>query len=344
MRRLVKALEKRHEKRKLRWKLKKLDSSLTICEKSLLIILITLLYDDDNNNYFRVELTQNKFYDDSWKQISNDDAWIAKYYQQHTYSFEEAIKCHVETHHQTMYNVPNAPIFAYIQINMQGEKQTRFVDNFHRMAPIEYKFDHGEERSILVFTKGLENIEEAKKAGATLAGDASLVKSIQNGDLVLNDYQYIIAHTNMLPDLVHVRGLMRKKFPNPKNGTMGSNVVEMVNRFMNGITYSVVKDENQKDFAALEIQIGTLDMEKKHLESNLSSLLKDIDSMRPKREGKFITRVTLKSPPSKEELKIDPFVYVTETRAGFKKQTIVDEQEEQIDEDGDVLEKKEAVN
>lgn len=49
-----------------------------------------------------------------------------------------------------------------------------------------------------------------------------------------------------------------------------------------------------------------------HLEQNLVALLKDIDSVRPKREGKFITRVLLKSPPSSEKFKIDPFLYIPE--------------------------------
>lgn len=293
---------------------------------------------------FRVVIRTNKHYDDSWKQIAKDDVWIGKYYQFHTYSFEDALKCHRETHHPTMYNEPNAPIIAHIEINMQGEKSTRFVDNFHRMAPIKYKFDHGEERSILVFTKGLDNIEEAKKEGATLAGDANLIKSIQNGELSLHEFQYVIAHTNMLPDLVHIRGLMKRKFPNPKLGTLGNDVVDMIHKFMNGITYKVAKDENQKNFAALDVQFGTLDMDAKHLESNLDILLKDIDSMRPKREGKFITRVLLKSAPSKEELKLDPYVFVPEERPSDKKVYHAAAPVEENEIEDDEQEKKEAVN
>lgn len=246
-----------------------------------------------------------------------------------------------------MYNVPNAPIIARIEINMQGEKSTKFVENFHRMAPIDHKFDHGEERSILAFTKGQENIEEARKAGATVAGDANLVKSIQNGELLLSDFQYVVAHTNMLPDLVHIRGLMKKKFPGPKSGTLGNDVIDMINRFMNGITYMVTKDENQKDFAALEVKFGTLDMDEKHLESNLASLLKDIDLMRPKREGKFITRVHLISPPSSEKIKVNPFAYVPENRATSGKSSSTadaDATQEADDDEDEVNEKKEAVN
>lgn len=294
-------------------------------------------------------MESNKHMDDSWKSNPIDDVWIGKYYKFNVYTVEEAVNFHRETHHPTMYNVPNAPIFANIEINMQGEKVTRFVENFHKMAPISHKFEHGEDRSILVFTKGLENIEEAKKAGATIAGDANLIKSIQNGDLALSEFQFIIAHNNMLPELVHVRGLMKRKFPNPKLGTLGTNVIEMINRFMNGITYSVIKDENQKDFALTTVQIGTLNMPTEHIEENLTSLLKDIDVMRPKREGKFISRVILKSPPSKEEFKINPFIYVPEERvAGSDKKRRGAVEDETADDeellDDDEKEKKEAVN
>lgn len=55
-----------------------------------------------------------------------------------------------------MFNVPDAPVLAEIELNTQGEKANRFIDNFYRMATIPHKFDHGEERRILVFTK--ENV------------------------------------------------------------------------------------------------------------------------------------------------------------------------------------------
>lgn len=96
----------------------------------------------------------NKHVDDSWKQIPKDNVYIGRYYRWPVYTVAEAIQCHRETHHPSMYNVPNAPLNVDIELNMQGEKATRFVDNFQRMAMIPYRFDHGEERKILVFTKG----------------------------------------------------------------------------------------------------------------------------------------------------------------------------------------------
>lgn len=50
-----------------------------------------------------------------------------------------------------MYDVPNAQLNVSIELNMQGEKITRFVSNFQKLAMIEYPFEHGENRSVLAF-------------------------------------------------------------------------------------------------------------------------------------------------------------------------------------------------
>lgn len=271
-----------------------------------------------------------------------DDVYIGKSYKWKVYTFAEAIQCHRETHHPTIYNVPNAPLIAEIELNMKAEKGIKMVDNFQRTAPIKHKFDHGEDRTILVFAKGQENIEVAKKAGASLSGGPELIKDIQNGDLKLTDYQYVIAHPNILPDLAVVRGLLKKKFPNPKTGTLGPELDELIQRFMIGIQYSAKKDEHQKDFGLVTTTIGTLDMDSKHLEENLESLLKDIDSMRPKRAGKFIERVLLKCAPSQEILKINPFVYVPEERQDVKAGKKSVEKEDEQDEENELNAK--AVN
>lgn len=287
--------------------------------------------------------TANKHFDDSWKSFSKDDVYIGKYHQWPIYTVAEAIKFHRETHDPTMYNVPSAPIVAHIEVNMKGEKATRFVDTFHRMASVQHKFNHGEERSILAFVKGQENVEIARKAGATMVGGSELVKQIQNGDMVLADYQYIVAHPSVLPEMVPIRGLMKKKFPNPKNGTLGADMKEMIERFMNGIQYSGKRDDNQQDFGLVTTAFGTLDMDPKHLEENLVALLKDIDMIRPKRAGKFITRVLLKSPPSPEAIKIDPFNYIPEGQKEVKS-TKVDKKAAPEEDDDEPAEAKEAVN
>lgn len=277
--------------------------------------------------------------------MSTDNVWIGKYYRWRVYSVAEAIQCHRETHHPTMFGCPDAPLIARIELYMQGEKKTRFVDNFQRTAHVPHKYNHGEERTVLVFAKGEDLVADAQKAGATMVGGSELIKDIQNGKIQLTDFQYVVSHANMLTELVVLRGLMKKKFPNPKSGTLGTDILEMVNRYLNGIQYKAVKDEYQQDFGLIETCIGTLDMEPKHLEENLVHLLKDVDSNRPKREGKFVTRVILKSPPSGEQLKIDPFLFIQEelVRTGKGKSQATDEMDDDGDQDEDA-EKKEASN
>lgn len=239
-----------------------------------------------------------------------------------------------------MYNEPTAPLHVTIELNMQGEKKTRFVENFQRIALVPNKFDHGETRTVLVFAKTQEVITEALKAGATHAGGLEMIKDVQNGKVALADFQYILAHPNILADLVTLRGLMKKKFPNPKAGTLGVDMSEMVQRYLNGIEYSAVKDEFQQDFGQIKTAIGTLDMDAKHLEENIIYLLKDVNIMRPRREGKFITRTLLSSPPSKETMKIDSFLYVPENYEKKGPAAAVEDE----DSDDEVEEKAEAVN
>lgn len=198
-----------------------------------------------------------------------------------------------------------------------------------------------------------DNLKIASEAGAALVGGPDLIKNIQSGDVKLTDYQFVIAHPNIMPDMVAVRGLMKRKFPNPKSGTLGINLAEMVQQYLNGIQYGATKDEHQQNYGIIRTCIGRLDMDAGHLESNLVALLKDVNTIRPRREGTFITRVILKSPPSRECLKINPFLYVPEknekrSSAGSSKGGVAHGEEaaddDEDDEVADEQEKQEAAN
>lgn len=61
-----------------------------------------------------------------------------------------------------------------------------------------------------------------------------------------------------MADLVALRGLLKRKFPNPKAETLGVDVPQMVARFMGGLSYKVEKDLNQEDFGVINTPIGTV--------------------------------------------------------------------------------------
>lgn len=85
-----------------------------------------------------------------------------------------------------------------------------------------------------------------------------MIRSIQKGDIRLSDYEFVLAHPNIMPDLVALRGLLKRKFPNPKTETLGVNVGEMVNRFINGLSYKVILDNRQPDFGTIKTSIGNV--------------------------------------------------------------------------------------
>lgn len=51
--------------------------------------------------------------------VSPDNVWIEKYYTAKTYSFAEAIQCHQEVFHPTVYDIPDAKLTAIFEINMK---------------------------------------------------------------------------------------------------------------------------------------------------------------------------------------------------------------------------------
>ncbi|GBP14578.1 Probable RNA-directed DNA polymerase from transposon BS [Eumeta japonica] len=259
---------------------------------------------------FQVGKPVNKHLDDSYKKICTDDVFPMRYFRWIVYTAEQAIEAHKETHHPTMYNDLNAYILAHVELNMQAVKKNRYIDNFTRIILLPHTFPRDDQRTILAFCKGQELQKEAIEAGAVTAGGGEIIKKIQSGEIKVGDYEYVVAHPNIVTDLVPIRGLVKRKFPNVKSGTLDQDIVALVKKFSSGLQYKAVKDEQQPNYACIEIPIGKLYMETKHIAENLETLLKDINSVRPKREGLFVTRCYLLSPPSNEKFKIDPFAYI----------------------------------
>lgn len=251
-----------------------------------------------------VKVNINKHLDDTYKAEAKDDVYPMKYYRWVVYTAEEAVRAHQETHHPTMYNVPDALVYARVELNMEAVKKNRYIDSFTRLCLLPHVFPRDEERTILAFCKGPDLIDSARAAGATTVGGPELVKKIQDGTIKLFEYDYIIAHPNIITELVPIRGLMKRRFPNVHSGTLDPNLASLVKKYAAGIQYRVLQDENQKNYGSVEVPVGRLNMDSKLVAENIEVLLKDLQSARPKRDGPFITRCFIVSPPSRETLKI----------------------------------------
>lgn len=97
---------------------------------------------------------------------------------------------------------------------------------------------------------------EALQAGATVAGGAELVRSALKGNIRFAEYQFILAHPDIMPELLALRGLLKKKFPSPKSETLGLDLPALVSKFMSGIFVTGKRDESQENFGLAETSIG----------------------------------------------------------------------------------------
>lgn len=95
-----------------------------------------------------------------WKVVATDDAYPGRYYRWPHFRVADAIQFHKETHDPTMYDALNTPLNLSVEMNMIGDKPSRLVSNFQKLVVIQHPFEHGQDRSILVFAK--EEVNNAK--------------------------------------------------------------------------------------------------------------------------------------------------------------------------------------
>ncbi|KAL1464645.1 hypothetical protein WDU94_004273 [Cyamophila willieti] len=241
--------------------------------------------------------------------FSEDDIYMQKDYKLRIFQFQEALASIRETHHPTMYNLPNAYVGATVEIStITHQKKVKYIDPWTQIVELEHTFDHGEDRSIIAFCKEHEIATQLQDMGVALVGDVNTIKGIERGLVTLPSFEYVVCNPKILADLMHIRGLLKKKIPALKNKTLGVDLVEITKRIQTGIKYSMKKDPKEQDFGYSDFIIGRLNMSAEQLEDNLKRVLQDIISMKPNskpHDEDFITRILLWSDPSPERFKIN---------------------------------------
>lgn len=157
----------------------------------------------------------------------------------------------------------------------------------------------GKTARVLVFANG-EKADAARAAGADIVGGDDLIEEVSKGRL---DYDAVVSTPDLmgkvgrLGKVLGPRGLM----PNPKTGTVTTDVARAVAEFKGG------KVEYRTDrYGNVHIPVGKVSFEASALALNVAAVIDELNRTRPAAaKGRYIKKISVSSTMG-PGVKIDP--------------------------------------
>lgn len=156
----------------------------------------------------------------------------------------------------------------------------------------------GEEKKVIVLCEEGE-ASSAKKAGATKAGLDDLMKELMDG---YSDFDVVIATPGVMPKIAKLGKVLGPKglMPNPKNGTVTTDIAEAVSSFKAG----KVNFKSTPEQGTVKLRVAKLDMSPEAIEENIIATLKAVNNEAKKLNSNPFRKVTIK-PTMGSSLKLD---------------------------------------
>ena len=196
------------------------------------------------------------------------------------YDYAEAIKL-VKSLSKTKFD-------STIEIAMRLNLDTKKADQQLRGSLV-LPNGTGKTRKVLVVTKNAQ--EEAKKAGADYVGEADMLEKIEKENWF--DFDIIVATPDMMASLGKLGKILGPKglMPNPKTGTVTTNVTEAVNNIKKGMV------EYRADvYGNVHGVIGKTSFTEKALEENFLYFVNEIIRNKPSgAKGTYIKNISIAS-------------------------------------------------
>ncbi|MES2459407.1 MAG: 50S ribosomal protein L1 [Armatimonadota bacterium] len=146
----------------------------------------------------------------------------------------------------------------------------------------------GKTQKVAVFAKGA-NAEAAEAAGADVVGADDLITKIQNG---FRDFDVLVATPDMMPAVGKLGRMLGPRMPNPKSGTVTTDVAKVVNAIKKAtrLQYRVEKG------GIIHAPIGKASFTSEQLQENMNVLLGALLKAKPATsKGRYIKKITLSS-------------------------------------------------
>lgn len=154
---------------------------------------------------------------------------------------------------------------------------------------------------ILAITSG-DNIQKALDAGADFAGDDEYISKIQAGWM---DFDLVIATPDMMPKLGRLGKILGTKglMPNPKSGTVTTDVAKTVEEFKRGkVAFKVDK------LGSIHLPLGKVNFTEEQIVENFKVALDQIIKLKPATsKGQYLRTVAI-SLTMGPGIKIDPIL------------------------------------
>ena len=131
--------------------------------------------------------------------------------------------------------------------------------------------------------------KEAKEAGATLVGGEELIKKIKETEKI--DFDVAVAEPALMPKLAVIAKILGPKgvMPNPKTGTVGANIAQMVKEIAGG----KVNFKND-DSANIHQIIGKSNFDSKQLVENFKVFYDAVVHAKPSAlKGQYVLSISL---------------------------------------------------
>jgi len=203
---------------------------------------------------------------------------LKKIDREKAYSVEEAVK--------TVKELKSAKFDETVEVALKLNVDPRHADQMIRGSVV-LPAGTGKTVRVAVVAKDAK-ADEAKAAGADIAGGAEIIEDIQAGKI---DFDVLIATPDMMGMVGKVGRVLGPKglMPNPKTGTVTMDVAQAVKNAKGGqVNFRVDKHGN------IHAGIGKVSFDESQLKDNLTTFVQAINKQKPaSAKGRYIKHAAL---------------------------------------------------